>query len=110
MYTIRKTIEVSGSHSLTLGHESPCERLHGHNWMITVECQAKTLDDDGMVVDFSLIKAAVKDRLDHRHLNDVVPFNPTAENLAKWIVDNVPHCVSATVEETRGNSATYVRD
>ena len=34
MYTVRKRIEISASHSLKLSYESKCENLHGHNWMM----------------------------------------------------------------------------
>lgn len=50
--------------------------------MITVYCRSKELNADGMVVDFSHIKRSVKSLLDHQNLNDILPFNPTAENIA----------------------------
>ncbi len=39
------------------------------------------VDGDGMLVDFYDIKRAI-DEWDHRHLNDIVTFVPTAELLA----------------------------
>jgi len=74
---------------------------------VTVECRSEQLDENGMVVDFSVIKRTVIDRLDHRVLNEVLDFNPTAENIARWIVDTVPYCFRATVEESDGNTAVY---
>ena len=85
MYTVIKRMEISASHSLMLPYPSKCENLHGHNWIITVYCRSKELNEAGMVVDFSQIKEVVKDQLDHRHLNDVLPFNPTAENIAVFV-------------------------
>lgn len=61
MYTVIKRMEVSAAHSLNLSYQSKCENLHGHNWIITVYCRAKELNADGMVVDFSHIKQAVKE-------------------------------------------------
>ena len=58
-------MEISASHHLSLSYASKCENLHGHNWIITVYCQSPTLNADGMVVDFSHIKKAVKSKLDH---------------------------------------------
>lgn len=110
MYYIQKSFEVSAAHSLTLSYESKCSRLHGHNWRITVFCKARELNADGMVVDFSHVKALVHGALDHQNLNDVLPFNPTAENIARWIVDTVPACYKATVEESRDNIATYTSE
>lgn len=61
-------------------------------------------------MDFTHIKKSIHDRLDHRYLNDVVPENPTAENIARWICEQVPHCYKVMVQESEGNEAIYERD
>lgn len=106
MYTVTKRIEISGSHQLNLPYESKCKNLHGHNWIIDVTLKSEKLDDNGMVLDFVKIKEIVN-RLDHAHINDIVSFNPTAENMAKWLCDKIPHCVKVSVQETEGNVAAY---
>ena len=63
-----------------------------------------------MVKDFSAIKKIVNDSLDHNFANDAVDFNPTAENLARWICGQVPNCYKVMFRESEGNAALYVRD
>lgn len=110
MYYVKKILEISAAHRLDLPYESKCTTLHGHNWIITVECKARELNEAGMVTDFTLIKEKVLKKLDHTVLNDVFDFNPTAENIARWIVDNVPNCWRCEVQESEGNSAIYEKD
>ena len=42
--------------------------------------------------------------MDHRHINDVLgDINPTAENMAKWIADELgPKCFKVEVQESEG--------
>lgn len=109
MYYISKRIEISFAHRLTLDYESKCRRLHGHNGVVTIYCCAEELDSNGMVTDFTKVKQLIADKIDHRCLNDLFSFNPTAENLARWIADQVPHCYKVSFQESEGNVATYVK-
>ena len=110
MYTVIKRLEISAAHRLCLSYPSKCTNLHGHNWIVTIYCRAKELNEDGMVTDFSHIKQLVKDQLDHKNLNEVLPFNPTAENIARWVCEQVPHCFKVEVQESEGNTAIYEKD
>lgn len=110
MYYVRKRLEVSAAHRLELSYESKCSSLHGHNWIIIVECRSREVNADGMVADFTLIKNKIMDMLDHRVINDVLPFNPTAENIARWVVDTIPTCFRCEVQESEGNMAAYEED
>ena len=78
--------------------------------MITVYCRSKELNADGMVVDFRHIKRSVKSLLDHQNLNDILPFNPTAENIAFWVYEQIPSCFKVEVKESEGNTAIYEED
>jgi 6-pyruvoyltetrahydropterin/6-carboxytetrahydropterin synthase len=110
MYRISKRLEISASHRLSLTRDSKCSRLHGHNWIITIHCAAVRLNQDGMVEDFSEIKQKIHSRLDHANLNEVFDFNPTAENMAKWICDQISTCYRVDVQESEGNTASYEKD
>ena len=110
MYYVSKRMEIAGAHHLNLNYDSPCTNVHGHNWIITVYCKSEQLNENGMVVDFAHIKKQIHGKLDHQYLNIIVGFNPTAENIAKWIVDQIPTCYKVTVQESEGNVATYVEE
>lgn len=90
-YTVSTAVEFSASHSLE-DYDGDCARVHGHNWVVRVYYEFSELDGNGIAVDFLELRSRVKDAilplLDHRHLNDVPPFdrlNPTSENIAAEI-------------------------
>ncbi|MBT9132075.1 MAG: 6-carboxy-5,6,7,8-tetrahydropterin synthase [Firmicutes bacterium] len=107
MYYVIKRLEISASHSLKLNYSSKCDALHGHNWIITIHCRSENLDQHGMVTDFTHIKEEISGKLDHKNLDDILPFNSTAENLAKWLCDQVFNCYRVEIQESEGNTAIY---
>lgn len=122
MYKVSKRMEIAGAHKLNLDYNSKCKNLHGHNWIITVYCEATELNHNGMVVDFKKVKELVHGKLDHAYVNEVLPdINPTAENIAKWACDEINNylstlnnlgdgnavCFKVTVQESEGNVADY---
>ncbi|MBR1386970.1 MAG: 6-carboxytetrahydropterin synthase [Alloprevotella sp.] len=110
MYYIEKQLEISFAHKLNLNYESKCTNLHGHNAIIRIYCKAEQLDANGMVTDFSVISQRIKDALDHKYMNELFPFNPTAENLARWICEQVPNCYKVSFQESEDNVAVYECD
>ena len=92
-----------------LSYQSKCEDMHGHNWIVKIYCRSEVLNEDGMVTDFTLIKKKISTALDHKNLNEVLPFNPTAENIARWICDNVDNAYRVEVWESEMNMAAYER-
>jgi 6-pyruvoyltetrahydropterin/6-carboxytetrahydropterin synthase len=127
--------DISCGHRV-VGHEGKCRHLHGHNYRIRFYCRGP-IDTIGRVIDFGVIKARLCEWLetnwDHRMLlwdhdpmaDDLekidpsvvrLPFNPTAENMAKYLVDVIgPRQLDSSgvdlfeviVEETSRCSAIY---
>ena len=115
MYSIKKEFHFSASHQLNgLSSEHPCARLHGHNYIIVIELKTDILDNIGFVQDYrelGNIKQWIDNELDHRHLNDIFNFNPTAENMAKFIYEkfkpDYPLIASVSISETPKTWAKY---
>jgi len=117
MYKITKEFHFCASHELLhLPKTHPCYRLHGHNYVIKVELQAKKLGADGFIVDYrklDCIKQYIDQKLDHRHLNDVLPegVRPTAETMAKHFYERfkllVPELSAVEISETPKTNARY---
>ena len=108
MYEVKKRVEISAAHMLKLNYDSKCTNLHGHNWIIDIYLRSETLNKNGMIMDFSHIKKHIEDRFDHKVINDVIDINPTAENLAKYICDELaPYCYRVDVQESENNIASY---
>ena len=120
MFEISAEYTFAAGHALR-GYKGKCENVHGHNYKVQVTVAGDSLNSIGLLMDFVDLRAAIKglvDRLDHRFLNDLPPFdqlNPSAENLAKYFYDGLEpqvreqgNRVSAVkVWETDTTSATF---
>jgi 6-pyruvoyltetrahydropterin/6-carboxytetrahydropterin synthase len=120
MFQISAEYTFAAGHALR-GYKGKCENVHGHNYKVQVTVEGERLNSIGLLMDFVDLRAAIKglvDRLDHRFLNDLPPFdqlNPSAENLAKYFYDGLEpqvreqgNRVSAVkVWETDTTSATF---
>ena len=121
MYTVRIEDGFAAAHFLTRYH-GKCERLHGHNYKVFITAAGPTLDDGGMLLDFGLMKAALREVLrevDHTSLNDHPAFAdgcPSAERIAFFLYEKMhaamPKATFTLVEvfETDRNRATYTPD
>ena len=143
---IRRYVETDTGHRIP-NHESKCRHLHGHRYRFTAEVEGQvetTADrpDEGMLIDFGelaeILQVHVHDVIDHafivyhedrhgraacaamgeNHRTVVVPFIPTAENLARWTFERIAPIIAAAydgrvclvamhVRETPKSSATW---
>jgi len=106
-----RRLEFDAAHRV-LEHESKCKNLHGHRYVVEASFTAKQLDRLGRVVDFGVIKerlgAWIDQNWDHttilfdkdKELGKAIsavtgqvifylPSNPTAENMAAYLLENV---------------------
>lgn len=145
MFVLRKSMTVETGHVLLSAYTRGCCNYHGHSLKISVELVGEHLNDDGMLVDFKKLKEGMTQHihqpLDHKFICPssyaealvgscptqcadgflVVDWNPTSENLAQWIFENMEQWISdqqelaqrhvylnsVTVQETDGNEATF---
>lgn len=123
MFELTVERRFSAAHSLR-DYDGPCARLHGHNYRVEISVSSPRLDQAGMIVDFTILKAACDEvlaRYDHQCLNELPEFaerNVTAENLVVAIYQNLSeHLARHSVRvsgvrlwETDGSSVTYRED
>lgn len=92
-------------------YRGKCEKVHGHTFQVEVVVVTEELDASGISIDFARIKARLAEILpDHTFLNEVFPFNPSAENLARhFFYELKKHfpVKEVTVWESEDASATY---
>lgn len=125
--TIMRRIKFCAGHRL-FGHGGKCEHFHGHNYVADFFVQGEKQDAVGRILDFSVLKSRVKGWIDEHwdhsfliHQDDdnarqalqlvepcrffVMPYNPTAENMAKYLLEEM----CPEVLEGTGAKACQVR-
>tara|TARA_B110000495_G_C22418877_1_gene265315 strand:- start:57 stop:506 length:450 start_codon:yes stop_codon:yes gene_type:complete len=121
---IRRYVETDTGHRVP-NHKSKCKHLHGHRYRFEAEIEGDMVDEagvseEGMLMDFAdvskILMTYIHDIVDHsfvvyqkdievinalklmgdNHRTVIVPFIPTAENLAKWAFEQIqPHIISS---------------
>lgn len=93
MFEVRVEADFSAAHFLK-DYNGKCENLHGHNYKVYAHVRGSVLNEGGMLLDFTKLKAALRavcKELDHTNLNDFDYFkqNPSAERIAMYIYDGI---------------------
>jgi len=121
LFEVKIISNFAAAHYLK-GFRGKCENLHGHNWKVEVVLRGKSLEGNGILVDFGEVKAATREALeevDHKYLNELPFFsenNPSSENIARFLFERLSaklntsnrrlHSVSAW--ESADACATYM--
>jgi 6-pyruvoyltetrahydropterin/6-carboxytetrahydropterin synthase len=112
-WTLKVRDTFSAAHFLK-EYKGKCEKVHGHTFQVEVAITARELDRTGLGYDFTEIKKVLAEALpDHTLLNDILPFNPSAENLARHLYGEIKKTYpvrAVTVWESDDASATYSED
>ncbi|QDU64432.1 6-carboxy-5,6,7,8-tetrahydropterin synthase [Planctomycetes bacterium Pan216] len=109
--SIMRRVKFCAGHRL-VGHEGKCAHLHGHNYVAEFYVTGDGVDSVGRVIDFSVLKTTLKGWIDEHWDHGFVvyekddnaidlleqaiprrfytlPYNPTSENLARYLLDEV---------------------
>ncbi len=103
MFTITVQTSFAAEHQLTLATGEK-EALHEHNWVVHLAVAAENLDEAGLVIDFHWLEATIEEvvsPLGGTRLEELSCFgniNASAENVAKYIYDQVEPLLPARVQ------------
>lgn len=109
---IEKEFHINAAHYLP-NYIGKCKQMHGHTWILIVSCEGEPDPFTGMILDFRDLDAVVRREvwsvLDHSVINDTVK-NPTAENIAMWIVAKLDGKVPGpfTIRLSEGIDGSFV--
>ena len=112
MYRLELDYHFSSAHQLTNAYDDKCNAsIHGHNWKVKIIIETKKLKNS-MVIDFTKLKEIV-DELDHRNLNQILDFEPTAENISKYLYERIKKEIKGNViielQESEGAKIIYFK-
>lgn len=121
MFELKVVTHFAAAHQLAMVAKK-CENLHGHNWKVEVCVSGEKLNDAGVLIDFGILKAEVREimqLLDHRFLNELDYFDngvPSSENIAVFIAKTLAQKLNGpgirvsrvTTWESEDACATYI--
>lgn len=120
MITVTKDFTFDAAHFLR-DYVGPCADMHGHTYKGSVTVASGAMTDTGdMVIDFKILNEIIKmdvvAKFDHSVINEVVDYNPTAENMVMDIATTVQcvlqqgfYVVKVDLWETPTSCATWSR-
>ena len=100
MFTLGIKDSFAAAHKI-VGYKGKCEELHGHNFLVEVFISGEQLGDDGLLVDFKILKDCLKDvlnDLDHKYINEIKFFAErasSAEYIAMYIYEAFKERITA---------------
>jgi len=135
---IRRFVETDTGHRVP-NHKSKCRHMHGHRYRFECEIGGDVvsisgISEEGMLMDFSdvskILNEKIHDVIDHSfivyegdkdcisalkmmgdwHRTIIVPFIPTAENLAKWAFEQVSPEIKNNYDNKLKLLAMHVRE
>ena len=114
MFEVRVEADFAAAHFLR-DYNGKCENLHGHNYKVYAHVRGNSLDEGGMLLDFSELKHALREvcsLLDHYNLNDFEYFrqNPSAERIATYIATQILEKMPFLKKSGNGNAFLYAVD
>ncbi len=109
MFTLCVKDSFAAAHRLEAYH-GKCESLHGHNFTVEAFFEGQQLNEEGMLVDFAILKGYVNaalSELDHKYLNEI-PFFQEKASSSEYIALYLHGRLRALLKE-KGVSVREVR-
>lgn len=117
MITVTKDFTFDAAHYLE-DYVGPCANMHGHTYRGSVTIKPERNNAEDMVIDFKdlkeIIQQTVVNKFDHKVINEVVEYNPTAENMvadiAHTLIPRIPVAlclIEVKLWETSDSHATW---
>jgi len=109
MFTLCVKDSFAAAHRLEAYH-GKCENLHGHNFTVEALFEGQQLNEEGMLIDFAILKGYVTEalsELDHKYVNEIPFFQERAsssEYIALYLYERLK-----TLLKERGVSVREVR-